>query len=208
MGSHSETYYENQFSALGGGGLPSNKPIIDAALFGITPPLTEPVNETRIALGGGALIVDWAELPTQADVDAVTALVPTITGVATTSQPFEYNSFGVSTSTSGTPVTKLNNVTPPLDAGTYQVIWTSSLRMQAVIANTGAEATMRITRSDGVFVEQTDAWDLTARHAYNGAITFQVLAGQTLTTLLTFVRLGASGVAELNGARITVDKLS
>ncbi len=82
------------------------------------------------------------------------------------------------------------------------------MRMQAVIANTGVVATMRITRSDGVFVEQDDAWDRSNRHAYNWPITFEILAGQTITTLLTFNRLGASGTAEMSGARITVDKIS
>jgi hypothetical protein len=80
--------------------------------------------------------------------------------------------------------------------------------MQAVAANTGIEGKVRITRSDGVFVEQDDAWDLANHHAYNGALTFTVLAGQTIRVQLTFSRLGASGTAEMSGARVTIDQLS
>jgi hypothetical protein len=203
-----KTYYASAFVALGSGSLAENKSVVDAALFTITPPLSVPINETRLALGGGALIVEWAALPSSADVAAVDALIPTIVGVATTSEPFEFNSFGASTSTSSTPVPKIAQVTPPLSAGTYQVIWTSSLRMQAVAANTGVEGKIRIERSDGVAVEQTDAWDLTAKHAFNGAITFKVLAGQTLSVALSFYRLGASGTAEMSGARVTIDQIA
>jgi hypothetical protein len=169
--------------------------------------LSVPVLDVRFTPLQNGVIVEWNSFPSTADIAAVDMVVATFAGGSTTSQPFEYNSFGVSTSASSTPVTKLDNTTPLLDAGTYQVLWTTSLRMQAVIANTGVEATIRLTRSDGVFVEQTDAWDLNVRHAYNGAITFQVLTGQTIRSLLTFNRLGASGTAELSGARITVDKL-
>lgn len=204
--SYRKTFYTSDFSALAVGTIASNKTLIDAALAGLT--LTVPVNETRVALGGNALIVEWQTLPAPADVAAVTAAVAAFTGGETTSAPFEYNSFGASTTTSGTHQTKLDDTTPALDAGTYQVLWSSSLRMQAVIANTGIEGKMRVTRSDGVFVEQTDAWDRANAHAYNGALTFQISGGQTIRTHLTFARLGASGTAEMSGVRITVDKIS
>lgn len=203
-----KTYQASAFTALGEGSIAENKDVIDAALTTIAPPLGLPVNETRVALGGAALIVEWAGLPSSADVAAVDALIPTIVGVVTTAQPFEYNSFGVSTSTTGTHAMKIDQTTPPLDAGTYQVLWNSSIRMQAVAANTGVEGKIRITRSDGVFVEQDDAWDLANRHAFNGAITFVVLAGQTIRAQLSHARLGASGTAEMSGARITIDQLA
>src|SRR5690606_37777636 len=101
------------------------------------------------------------------------------------------------------PVEKMRATTPPRDAGTYQVVWNSAIRMQAVIAGTGVEAKIRLERSDGAFVEQTDAWDLNVRHAFNGAITFTLSAGQTIEAVLSFSRLGASGTAEMSGARIS-----
>jgi hypothetical protein len=154
------------------------------------------------------LVVQWAALPSEADDDQLDAAVISFVGGTTTSVPFEINSFATATSTSTTPVEKINFTTPALDAGTYQVIWTSSLRMQAVIANTGVEGKIRLTRSDGIFVEQDDAWALSNRHAYNGAITFGIEAGQTIHSLITFSRLGASGTAEMSGARLTIDKIS
>ncbi len=106
--------------------------------------LSVPLTDVFITPQRLAVVFEFSDFPTAADRLALANLVATFTGGSTTSQPFEYNSFGVSTSTSSTPVTKLDNTTPPLDAGTYQVLWTTSLRMQAVIANTGVEATIRL----------------------------------------------------------------
>lgn len=206
--SFKKTYYAHEFTALTNGSLAENKPVIDAALQQIDPPLSLPVNETRLALGGAALIVEWAGLPSASDVAAVDALIPTIEGIATTAEPIELNSFGAQTSESSTPVVKISQTTPPLQPGTYQVIWTSSIRMQAVIANTGVQGRIQLQRSDGAQVVQTDAWDLNVNHAFNGAITFQVLAGQTISAELSFNRLGASGTAEMSGARLTIDQIA
>lgn len=170
--------------------------------------LSTPIRNVELLSPGLGVRVEWDVLPTTGDLALVDAAVAAFTGGATTSDPFEFNSFAVATSASSTPVTKIDQTTPPLDAGTYQVLWLSSLRMQALIANTGVQGDITLTRSDGVFVHQDDAWDLTSRHAFNGAITFQVLAGQTIRSQLTFNRLGASGVAEMSGARITVDKIN
>ena len=200
---YTRIYLREEFTSLVG-----NIPITLLAAQLLALPLTVPPIDVRFTLQQHAVIVEWSQFPSAQDIIDIDAAVAAFTGGVTTSSPFEYNSFAVSTSTSATPITKLNNTTPPLDAGTYQVIWTTSLRMQAVTANTGVRGTIRLTRSDGVFVEQTDGWDLTEPHAYNGAITFQVLAGQTIASLLTFNRLGASGTAEMSGARITVDKIS
>lgn len=170
--------------------------------------LSTPIRNAELLSPGLGVRLEWDVLPSAADITLVDAAIAAFTGGTTTSQPFEYNAFAITSSASSTPVTKLDNTTPPLDAGTYQVLWTTSLRMQAIIANTGIQADITLTRSDGVFVHQDDSWDLNVRHAFNGAITFLVLAGQTIRTQLTFNRLGASGVAEMSGARITVDKIN
>lgn len=170
--------------------------------------LTVPVSDVRLDLSANAAIVEWLSLPSSADVAAVDAAVAAFTGGTTTSAPIEINSFGTVTSTSATPTVKITHTTGALDEGTYQVIWNSSIRMQAVIANTGVEGRISIARSDGATVAQTDAWDLANNHVFNGAITFQILAGQTIAVTLSFLRLGASGTAEMSGARITIDKIS
>jgi hypothetical protein len=204
--SYRRVYFQPSDFPLLVGSIAANIDLLETALVALA--LTVPISDVRLAAGGTAALVEWLTLPVASDIAAVDAVVAAFTGGTTTSQPFEYNSFATSTSTSSTPVVKIDETTPPLDAGTYQVIWTSSTRMQAVIPNTGVQADITLTRSDGVFVHQDDAWDLANRHAFNGAITFQVLAGQTIRSQLTFNRLGASGTAEMSGARITVDKLS
>lgn len=170
--------------------------------------LSVPVSDVRLDLGQSAAIVEWLTLPLAADITAVNAAVATFTGGTTTAAPIEINSFGAATSTSGTPVVKITHTTAALSAGTYQVIWNSSVRMLALIANTGVEARISIARSDGATVAQTDAWDLANLHVFNGALTFVILAGQTIAVTLSFLRLGASGTAEMSGARITIDKVS
>lgn len=199
-------YHQFEFAALTGGLTASNVALLETALRALT--LTVPIGSVSLVGSGAAVVVEWEALPVAADLAAVDAAVAAFTGGTTTSSPFEYNSFAASTTTSNTHQTKLDNTTPPLDAGTYQVIWNSTLRMQAVAANTGVEGKAAITRSDGVNVTQIDSWDLAQGHAFNGAITFQVQAGQTIRSVLTFARLGASNTAEISGARITVDKIS
>lgn len=171
--------------------------------------LSTPVAEVRtFALGENTgAVVEWEGLPSAADVALIDAAVAAFTGGTTTSAPIIQLSAAVATSASATPVTKIDFTTPPLDAGTYQVIWNTSLRMQAVIANTGVQADITLTRSDLVSVHQDDAWNLTNRHAFNGVITFEVLAGQTIRSLVTFQRLGASGTAEMSGVRVSIDKI-
>lgn len=170
--------------------------------------LTEPVYDVRLDPTTSAAIVEWVRLPSSADLIAVNAAVAAFAGGTTTSAPIELNSFGASTTTSGTPTTKITHTTQPLAAGTYQVLWNSSTRMLVAAANTGVEGRISITRSDAVNVAQTDAWDLANLHVFNGAITFVILAGQTISVTLSFLRLGASGTAEMSGARITIDKVN
>lgn len=198
-------YTQGDFAALATS-IAEALPLFRTALAQLT--LTEPVYDVRLDPTQSAAIVEWVALPSTADLAAVDAAVAAFVGGTTTSAPIELNSFAVSTTTSATPTTKITHTTQPLAAGTYQVIWNSSLRMQAVAANTGVEGRITITRSDGVSVAQTDAWDLANNHVFNGAITFVVLAGQTITATLAFLRLGASGTAEMSGARITIDKVN
>lgn len=196
-------YSPADFTALQG---ELNLPLLVAQVMAL--PLEVPIQDIR-GLANGGVIVDWGHLsPSEADRTAVDGIVSAYVGGQTTKQPIEVNSFAVATAPDGTPVSKIDVTTLPLDAGTYQVMWTCVIRMQAVIANTGVEAKIVLTRSDGVSVQQTTAWDLNVNHAYNGGITFLVNAGQTIQAQLSFMRLGASGVAEMSGARITIDQLS
>jgi hypothetical protein len=169
--------------------------------------LSQPITDVQLDLSGNAAIVEWSTLPLAADLALVDAAITSFAGGTTSHAPLELNSPGASTTQLTTPVDKLTFATPPLEAGTYQILWTSSIRMLAIAANTGVAASVAFLRSDGVSFAQDDSWDLNVRHAFNGALTFQVLAGQTLSGALRFTRLGASGTAEMSGARITVDKL-
>lgn len=198
-------YRVTEFLALVGG-LRANIHMIRLAIGALD--LSAQVAAVEIIGNDDVLLVEWTTLPTDEDLELVDDLVPVVVGGTTTSEPFIFQSFAVSQSTSNTHVAKIDETTPPLDAGTYQVSWSCSLRMASVVANTGVEGKIRLERSDGQAVEQDDAWDRANRHAYNGSQPFQIVAGQTIRALLTFARLGASNTAEMSGARVTIDKIN
>lgn len=158
---------------------------------------------------GPGVIVTWEGTPSATDLSRVEAVIAAFPGtLITTSEPSVYESFGVTTSEDETTVVKIEQTTIPLNEGTYRVSWSSSLRMEENIADTGMQADLTLTRSDGTSFHQDDFWDRANRHAYNGSQPFPILYGQTISALLTFHRIGESGVAEMRGARITIDKIS
>ncbi len=207
-----KTYYSSEFTALGGASLAENKSVIDAALLSITPPLSVPINETRLALGGAALIVEWAALPLSADVAAVSAKIPTIVGVATTSAPIEIESLGITSATDGTLVDKIDFTTPPLSKGTYQVLWTSLVGMLATVANTGVRGVITLTRTRGatsVSRQWEHNWTMQQPQTFGCGITFQCEAGDTIRARLQVAKVGvAAATAQMATARITIDQLS
>ncbi len=206
-----KTFYSSEFTALGGA-LAANKDVIDAALASITPPLTVPINETRLALGGAALIVEWATLPPSSDVAAVTAKVPTIVGVTTSSEPVELESLGVTSATDGTLVDKIDFTTPPLSKGTYQVIWDSLLGMLATVANTGVRGVITLTRTRGassVSRQWEHNWTMQQPQLFGSGITFKCEAGDTIRARLQVAKVGAAAAtAQMSMARITIDQIS
>lgn len=167
-----------------------------------------PVVDVRIVTSpASGVVVEWENQPTTGDVDLVDAVVAAFPGGLTSSDPIRVDSLAVETSSSPEPVTKIDHITPALDEGTYLVTWAASLQMQEVIADTRMRAELTLTRSDDFTIHQVDAWDRAEPHAFNGATAFIVATGQRLSALLAFSRLGSSGVAEMSGARITIDKI-
>jgi len=203
---NAKTYIEQgEFTALVGG-LGANIGIIETQIRALA--LGAAIARVQLYGGEDGVEIEWAGPPSAADLQLVAELVPTITGGGTTSQPFVYESFAMSAANSATPVVKIDETTPPLDAGTYQVSWVSNIQMAAALANTGVQASIRLERlPDGAAVEQPDSWDLPFPHAFNGSQPFQIQAGQRIRARLTFWRLGASGSAEMRGARVTIDKV-
>jgi hypothetical protein len=182
-----------------------NIPLLRTTLNGLA--LEVPIAEVRSLTGGGA-VVEWEAFPDPADIVLIDAAIAAFVGGATTSAPMVLESFAaLQTTDSVTPAKKAELQTPPLDGGTYTFSWNSLLRMNPAAANSGVQGIIRITRSDGVVREQPDSWDLTAPHAFNGNIIFEVSAGQTLLAEAFVLRLGAGGTAEMLGVRFTIDQL-
>lgn len=209
--SYRRTYQAFEFVGLGGGSVAENKAIIDAALQSFAPPLSKPVNETRVSLGGAALIVEWTSLPLQADIDRVNALIPTIVGVATTAQPIEVEALAVADNATTVLADVIDITTPPRDAGTYQIVAACQLGMLATVANAGVRAIWtfsRIRGADVVSRPYEDNWDLQQLHMFAAAITFTCLAGDRIRARLQFARIGVAATARVSQARVTIDQLA
>lgn len=208
-----KTYYANEFTALTNGSLAENKPVIEAALQQFSPALSVPVNEVRVALGGAALIVEWASLPTADDVDRVDALIPTIVGVATTSEPIELESLGTTTTTDAvTPVDKIDFTTQPLDEGTYQVMWDCLVGMVATVANAGVKGIITLTRIRGetsVVRTWSHGWNQQEPQLFGSGITFKCIAGDRIRVQLQVLKLGVvAATAAMATARVTIDQIA
>lgn len=200
-------YREEEFSNLAPGfGLDAN---YLATVLGALA-LSEPVAEVRKIQAGEAVgvAVAWAGIPSNADVAAVDAAVAAFTGGPTTSEPFVEVSTPATTASNATPVTKIDITTPPLEAGTYQVIFSCQYRMQAVVAGDAARAISIVTPSGTSARQQVDHWGESVAKAYNGAATFKRTTGQTIRVQLLIAEVGpGTGTAEMSDARVSVDKI-
>jgi hypothetical protein len=194
-------YHRTEFTGLPVGSVDVEQLEVQLGLLGLSSAVVDVES-----LPDDWTLVEWAQLPSPADLQAVDDYIPSFSAGPTSSAPVVLTSYAASTTTSATPVDKLLFESLPLTAGVYHLVWNSTLRMQSLIANTGIQATVRVQRSDGEFLEQSDTWDRNFPHAYNGGVKFEVLAGQTISATLRFFRLGASNNAEISGARFSLDK--
>jgi hypothetical protein len=151
----------------------------------------------------GRLVIEWADFPSTDDITAIDAAIAGFTGGSTTSTLAVQTNNGPVVATSSTPVNVIDFTTPALDAGKYQAIWTSMFRLTATAANTGARAIVTVAG-----VTQQSHWGESLVTAYNGAATFERLAGQTIHVQLQIAKVGAGAVnAEMTGARFSIDKI-
>jgi len=190
-------YAREEFIALNG---PIPIDLLSTALSGLT--LDVPIADLRITTAGG-LMIEWAALPSSADITVIDAAIATFTGGTTTSTLAVQTNNGPVTASTSTPVDVIDFTTPPLSTGKYQVIWTSMFRLTATAANTGARAIATVAG-----VTQQSHWGEALVTAYNGAATFERLAGQTIHVRLQIAKIGAGAVnAEMTGARFSIDKI-
>lgn len=197
-------YERGEFLALVGS---INLPLLIAQLNDL--PLASPIVDIRLTTGTIGVAIEWDSLISDADFDLVDNLIATFVGGATTSEPFEIESLAASTDGGGGLITKIDFTTPPLDGGTYQVLWNAEIRTTTLVAGTGVGGRMTLTRSDPVSRVWDDSWDLNFPHLFGSGITFQVTSGQTIRALLQFQKIGAPAVlAEMSRARVTIDKIA
>ena len=200
------TLYQSDFPVLVGS-ISENKGLFDTGLT--TLGLEQSVNETRVAQGGAALIVEWATFASEADRDDVIAFALTFTGGTTSEAPIVAVNAGPVTAANATPVTVIDVTSPPLAEGTYQVVMSCQMRMQAEVSGEAARAILTLTTPPATPVPQQEHWGFAVNHAYNAVATFNRQAGQTIQVQLQIAEVGAgAGVAEITNARVTIDKIS
>lgn len=159
----------------------------------------------------GFVIVFWDQAPTPADTAEVLSVASTFAAPPTTDQPFQVESLAVTSNPDTTPIDVINEATPPLNSGTYQILWVSLVGMDATVANAGVRATITLTATQGegsIQRQWEHNWNLQQPQTFSGAITFNVTAGTTIRAQLQIARIGAPAVAQIGGVRITVDKIA
>jgi hypothetical protein len=191
-------FYRREEFVLLNGSIPLD--LLSTTLGGLT--LSVPIANLSITVPGG-LVIEWAAFPSTADITAIDAAIAAFTGGNTTSTLAVQTNNGPVTASTATAVDVIDYTTPALSAGKYQVIWNSMFRLTATAANTGARAIATVSG-----VTQQAHWGETLVSAYNGAATFERLAGQTIRVQLQIAKIGAGAVnAEITGARFSIDKI-
>jgi hypothetical protein len=196
-------YLREEFTALVG-----NIPIaLFATVIGGLTLTVHPI-DVRLTPQQHGVIIEWTAFPSTEDITAVDAAVAAFVGGTTTSEPFVTVNAGPITTT-GAAVDVIDFTSPPLDAGTYQIIFSSQFRMTAVVVGDAARALTIVTASPAGPSTQQDHWGEAVVKAYNGAATIKRSAGQTIRVQLQIQEVGPGvGTAEMTKARVTVDKIS
>jgi hypothetical protein len=129
--------------------------------------------------------------------------VASFAGATLIEKPTVQSVAGPILATNGTLVDVIDFTTPQLTGGTYQVGWTSNLRLTANAANTGARALATINGQT-----QPTHWDRNLVVAFNGMVTLDRTAGQTIHFQLQVSKVGSGAAdAEVTNARCTIDKI-
>lgn len=191
-------FLRHDFKALMG---PVPIELLTTALVNL--PLKSRILDVRPIPGDG-VSVEWGSHISFEDRQRVVEAVAAFTAHDTTSEPFSVVNEGPVLAPSSSPVIALEFETPPLDTGTYQVLWLSQHRLTLPVSATASRAI--ITAVDIIQVDHCR--DDFAR-SFNGAATFQRKKGERLRVQLSIAKVGAGAVsAEMTAARFILDKLS
>jgi hypothetical protein len=200
IGSIRRFYTRADFAAIGNNAI--NLGILRATLTALS--LTEPIDSVTPQANGG-VVVEWANLPTQADFTAVDNVIATHTGGTTTKSPFRATQESAVDAISSSQVPVVSIQTPPLDAGDYQVSGAMMFQLTGEVA--GTKAQVRFNLNDNLINGTTT--DLDQPVAYNFSFPLTKTAGSIIKIDILVSKLGASAntARVLAGATIAVDPL-
>lgn len=206
--SYREYYGFNEFLALASQQLTPDPEVFAAFLatygFSVAPSYVAVVGLDTIA-------VEWSTFPSQADLPLLTAAVQEFTG-GSTDAPIEVESLGVTTAPDGSLVDVIDVTSPPRDAGTYMASWNSIIALSSTVPDTGVRAVFTVTRTQGADVASRQwehTWILQQPQHFGGSVTFLLATGGTIRVQLQVAKLGGgAAVAQLAGARVTINKLA
>jgi hypothetical protein len=159
---------------------------------------------------GFVVAVEFGTLPQASDIAMLDAAVASFVAAPTTRAPISVLSAAATTAPNAAPVSKIDFTSPPLEAGTYSVTFTSQLKLTAGEANSSAKVVLTITFSGFPAFTQMFEWPFAITAPYNYAVTGVVTAGQTIRVQASIAKNGiASAVlGEISKARFTIDQLA
>lgn len=154
------------------------------------------------------VLIHWTSYPGEIDLGRIKDYLDLFVGGATSDAPVEINAWDPVPALDTNVVLALDHTTPPLKKATYQVILNAMHRLQAETPAQGSRLFLRVDRSDGGAYEQNDHTTMFFTQAVNLPLTFTVEEGQTIRVRIGVALItGAGGVAEVTGARATIDKI-
>lgn len=190
-------FYRTDFRALMG---PVPLDLLTTELANL--PLESRILDVRPIIDGG-VSVEWASHISVEDRQRVIDAVERFTASSTTSEPFTVAISAPVVSATATPVIALEFETPPLDAGTYQVLWLCEHRLTAPASSTASRALVQVGN-----IAQRDHCQNDWHRAFNGSATFQRRVGERLRMQAAIAKMGAGAVsAELSSTRFIIDRI-
>jgi hypothetical protein len=156
-------------------------------------------------------VVQWAAVPSTADLLQMANAIATYPGGETSSSPLQVEALAVADNAATDLVDVIDVTTPPRDAGTYQILCNCQIGLAVTVANAGARVVATFSRIRGAAIVSRPyehAWNLSQPQLFSPDITFECEAGDQIRARLQFQRIGVAAIARLSNARITIDQLA
>ena len=164
-----------------------------------------------VAPDGTSVVLQWNALPTAADLALIDTAVAAHSGDAFSEELQSATEEAEATTTDTAETVRVSLATGKLPAGDYQIVWSCELSVEAVVANTGAQANLYFTKNGGSRVPVGQGINDQAVYDTRGAMAYleDVKAGDEYLLELGYRKVGvAAQTAKIKSARVYLKPLS